>query len=71
MMQPGSAGAASPRPTCAVRFWYWCRQRRQWARRCPRSIAISAHFINDVQTVVSREKVPFEFGVITVEERDW
>ena len=29
-------------------------------------IAISAHFINDVQTVVSREKDPFEFGVVTV-----
>ena len=29
-------------------------------------IAIAAHFINDVQTVVSREKDPFEFGVVTV-----
>ena len=29
-------------------------------------IAIAAHFINDVQTVVSREKDPMEFGVVTV-----
>jgi amidohydrolase len=29
-------------------------------------ITIAAHFINDVQTVVSREKDPFEFGVVTV-----
>ena len=29
-------------------------------------IAIAAHFIVDVQTVVSREKDPFEFGVVTV-----
>jgi hippurate hydrolase len=29
-------------------------------------IAIAAHFINDVQTVVSREKDPFEFGVVTI-----
>jgi amidohydrolase len=29
-------------------------------------IAIAAHFITDVQTVVSREKDPFEFGVVTV-----
>ncbi len=29
-------------------------------------IAIAAHFINDVQTAVSREKDPFEFGVVTV-----
>ena len=29
-------------------------------------IIIAAHFINDVQTVVSREKDPFEFGVVTV-----
>ena len=29
-------------------------------------IVMAAHFINDVQTVVSREKDPFEFGVITV-----
>lgn len=27
---------------------------------------IAAHFINNVQTVVSREKDPMEFGVITV-----
>ncbi|MFC5605703.1 amidohydrolase [Variovorax soli] len=29
-------------------------------------IAIAAHFITDVQTVVSREKDPAEFGVVTV-----
>jgi amidohydrolase len=29
-------------------------------------IAVAAHFITDVQTVVSREKDPFEFGVVTV-----
>jgi hippurate hydrolase len=29
-------------------------------------IAIAAHFITDVQTVVSREKNPFEFGVVTI-----
>ena len=29
-------------------------------------IAMAAHFIVDVQTVVSREKDPFEFGVVTV-----
>ncbi len=29
-------------------------------------IAIAAHFIVDVQTVVSREKNPMEFGVVTV-----
>ena len=29
-------------------------------------IAIAAHFIVDVQTVVSREKDPMEFGVVTV-----
>jgi len=29
-------------------------------------IAIAAHFITDVQTVVSREKDPMEFGVVTV-----
>jgi amidohydrolase len=29
-------------------------------------IAIAAHFITDVQTVVSREKDPFEFGVVTI-----
>ncbi len=29
-------------------------------------IAIAAHFINDVQTVVSREKDPQEFGVVTI-----
>ncbi len=29
-------------------------------------IAMAAHFINDVQTVVSREKDPMEFGVVTV-----
>src|SRR4051812_48099010 len=29
-------------------------------------IVMAAHFINDVQTVVSREKDPFEFGVVTV-----
>ena len=29
-------------------------------------ITIAAHFINDVQTVVSREKDPFEFGVVTI-----
>ena len=29
-------------------------------------ITIAAHFINDVQTVVSREKDPQEFGVLTI-----
>jgi len=29
-------------------------------------IAIAAHFITDVQTVVSREKDPMEFGVVTI-----
>ena len=29
-------------------------------------VVMAAHFINDVQTVVSREKDPFEFGVVTV-----
>jgi amidohydrolase len=29
-------------------------------------IVIAAHFINDVQSVVSREKDPMEFGVVTV-----
>lgn len=29
-------------------------------------IVIAAHFITDVQTVVSREKDPFEFGVVSV-----
>jgi hippurate hydrolase len=29
-------------------------------------ITVAAHFITDVQTVVSREKDPFEFGVVTV-----
>src|SRR5450755_4571859 len=29
-------------------------------------IAMAAHFINDVQTVVSREKDPQEFGVVTI-----
>lgn len=29
-------------------------------------IAIGAHFVSDVQTVISREKDPAEFGVITV-----
>ncbi len=29
-------------------------------------IAMAAHFINDVQTVVSREKDPFAFGVVTI-----
>ncbi len=29
-------------------------------------IAIAAHFVTDVQTVVSREKDPAEFGVVTV-----
>lgn len=29
-------------------------------------IAIAAHFITDVQTVVSREKDPAEFGVVTI-----
>lgn len=29
-------------------------------------IAIGAHFVTDVQTVVSREKNPFEFGVVTI-----
>jgi hippurate hydrolase len=29
-------------------------------------IAIAAHFITDVQTVISREKDPMEFGVVTV-----
>jgi amidohydrolase len=29
-------------------------------------IAMAAHFITDVQTVVSREKDPMEFGVITI-----
>jgi amidohydrolase len=29
-------------------------------------IAMTAHFINDVQTVVSREKDPQEFGVVTI-----
>jgi amidohydrolase len=29
-------------------------------------VMMAAHFINDVQAVVSREKDPFEFGVVTV-----
>ena len=29
-------------------------------------IAIAAHFITDVQTVISREKDPMEFGVVTI-----
>lgn len=29
-------------------------------------VMMAAHFINDVQSVVSREKDPFEFGVVTV-----
>jgi hippurate hydrolase len=29
-------------------------------------VAIAAHFITDVQTVVSREKDPMEFGVVTI-----
>lgn len=29
-------------------------------------IAIAAHFISDVQTVISREKDPAEFGVVTI-----
>ena len=29
-------------------------------------IAIAAHFITDVQTVVSREKDPMEFGVVSI-----
>ena len=29
-------------------------------------ITIAAHFIVDVQTVISREKDPFEFGVVTI-----
>ena len=29
-------------------------------------IAIAAHFITDVQTVISREKDPVEFGVVTI-----
>ncbi|SEB16303.1 amidohydrolase [Variovorax sp. YR216] len=29
-------------------------------------ITIAAHFVTDVQTVVSREKDPFEFGVVTI-----
>jgi amidohydrolase len=29
-------------------------------------VLMAAHFITDVQTVVSREKDPFEFGVVTV-----
>ena len=29
-------------------------------------VTMAAHFVTDVQTVVSREKDPFEFGVVTV-----